>query len=802
MDYALGTGLVELRVHGVRGTTPESLLKVGVDRLSGDDLAGFYRQNAEEPSGHGEPIVEAYSWGGLTSKSWTRTLWVLLAPFAFVNVAGWMLPKDPGPLAKRRWAHRLSTSTVRLAGLYLTLMAVHWIGRIAMDFGAFQCGGVEACRSNFGFLRFLGWSYFTAPGRRIALGATVPTLLAVGLWLLSRVSRGRYETVDSFTDPGRYPTVPDEEEDSFADNTIWRRAVSMRDFAELHLAASLALVGWTIAGSLAWVHDRTGNAALAGRGGFAQLALEVVRWGSITVLVLTGIAVAGRSMVPPRDEISKAAQWRKLVRPLLTASIVFLLASIVVVSMWPAANPAELARAGIGLGTVPSTSFWPTYIVFAIVIIFVFGLAVHPSRGKSTWGGGTRADTLIREALSGWGALGALLLSYVIASVSLSGLAAGSARLLGGRPMIDYPRTYDAYAVGIVLLLFGLVAAGAVRWRSRTQSYGLSGLHAAMPPEESGRRVPKLAEAPDERVRWLKALRRRRVMRLFVGDAERITAVGLVIAFAFITLDFALDLRGGSSPTGLLLDAAPSWFESASTWTMAIGVPALALYVVGRSFSSRTARKTVGILWDVTTLWPRWYHPMAPPSYAGRAVPELRARLHVLARSGHRVVVSAHSQGSVLAVVALDGLRQEACIEQLGLVTHGSPVGRFYLKYFPAHMAPSIERIDAALNQAERTRWVNLYRLTDPIGGAIGGEVDAIRGAPLSQTPPDGIPWRDLTNPLEDPAVSEAIESEHFPRRGDPEPLGHSDYYASKQYADAVTEVARGIDDSAAPRSG
>ena len=39
------------------------------------------------------------------------------------------------------------------------------------------------------------------------------------------------------------------------------------------------------------------------------------------------------------------------------------------------------------------------------------------------------------------------------------------------------------------------------------------------------------------------------------------------------------------------------------------------------------SRRHIGVVWDVGTFWPRAYHPLAPPSYTERAVPELQRRL-------------------------------------------------------------------------------------------------------------------------------------------------------------------------------
>src|SRR6188768_2102546 len=105
------SGDVEIRIHGVSGTPPEELLdRAGAERVSGDRVAGFYRPSAtgqrrdiprDEPPGsaaaRNAPWLEGYSWGGWTSGARSRALWLVLAPFALVNVAPRMLPPDPIP---------------------------------------------------------------------------------------------------------------------------------------------------------------------------------------------------------------------------------------------------------------------------------------------------------------------------------------------------------------------------------------------------------------------------------------------------------------------------------------------------------------------------------------------------------------------------------------------------------------------------------------------------------------------------------------------------------------------------------
>jgi hypothetical protein len=92
--------VIEFRIHGVSGTSLESLLDVPlVERVAGDGDACFWRAapTLVAPS----PVPEGYSWSGLTSRTRWRAAWVLLAPFAITNAAAAMHVPDGGPLVKR-----------------------------------------------------------------------------------------------------------------------------------------------------------------------------------------------------------------------------------------------------------------------------------------------------------------------------------------------------------------------------------------------------------------------------------------------------------------------------------------------------------------------------------------------------------------------------------------------------------------------------------------------------------------------------------------------------------------------------
>ena len=75
----------------------------------------------------------------------------------------------------------------------------------------------------------------------------------------------------------------------------------------------------------------------------------------------------------------------------------------------------------------------------------------------------------------------------------------------------------------------------------------------------------------------------------------------------------------------------------------------------------------VGVIWDLTTFWPRAAHPLAPPCYAERVIPELQIRSRwVLDRHGrrctsaNRLILSGHSQGSLIVLATVSRLDQDA----------------------------------------------------------------------------------------------------------------------------------------------
>ena len=237
---------VELRVHGVHGTSPAAMLGVAdgdVGQVAGDGLTGIYRTKDgslpyRELTDTGVS-VEAYSWGQLTSGvqgflGWLkRALWLILLPFALVNLAYWArleLGRDSG---QARWGVR----AVRLSGLLLTVFFVLTPCVLAIDLAAWQCYryGVPGCSRIPDQLDFLAsWE----PGQRIAFATLVPLATVVVLWFLSKTSMSRYESVtDALDEPPVLSTTH-----ILLHPRLWNGTARTQRLQRYHLTAGIATI--------------------------------------------------------------------------------------------------------------------------------------------------------------------------------------------------------------------------------------------------------------------------------------------------------------------------------------------------------------------------------------------------------------------------------------------------------------------------------------------------------------------------------------------------------------------------------
>lgn len=225
---------VELRVHGVSGTSPEALLGVEkVTQVAGDELVRFVHPadggelTGNDPADKGQ--LEGMSWGKLTSGSVIQATWLLLLPFAFVNLAYWARTWD----GESRWTSAYRW-LVRVVGLALTAMLVFAVSVLSTNQLAWQC----AIRDREDCFKLNGWLDATrswTTGATLAAGATVPVLLMFFLWFLSHRATLKYEAY-----PSEVPIGTGDRDPDLFSRRLWRGELLVTRLRSLHLTVGIA----------------------------------------------------------------------------------------------------------------------------------------------------------------------------------------------------------------------------------------------------------------------------------------------------------------------------------------------------------------------------------------------------------------------------------------------------------------------------------------------------------------------------------------------------------------------------------
>jgi hypothetical protein len=235
--YRGGVGVVELRVHGIGGTTAASVLDDPHPRqISGDNRAGFFRQSESKDTTPG--AVEAYSWGTTNSRFGARVIWLLLLPFALSNLAGFSVVSR----TRSRWG-AVSGGLVRCLCLTQTLWAVVFLGGITMDQVGYQCGGLPICRNRRWFFAPLRYGVMSGhPLRRVVIMALIPVavLVAVSVGILR--SQQNYEAYG--------PRRCVDEHGTDGEENPWDRPAEARTLLRIHLGAGLAAIALIVSDSI------------------------------------------------------------------------------------------------------------------------------------------------------------------------------------------------------------------------------------------------------------------------------------------------------------------------------------------------------------------------------------------------------------------------------------------------------------------------------------------------------------------------------------------------------------------------
>ncbi|MER6412282.1 hypothetical protein [Streptomyces humidus] len=772
------------------------------------------------------PVPEAYVWSDLTSGNGTRALWLLLLPFMVVNLAHWMRPAARERVrAVRLYGLLVRLAALSLTVLLvaaacevaLDLTAWQCAGTPACASRHSWLGFLSPTASNDGW-----WS---RPGRRLALAALVPTALVGLLWYLSHRTWRAYESqepLDHVSEPEDGPGHT-----ALSRPGFWygRRLVARLRAA--HTAAGLLTVAAAVgAAAVRQDRAAGGPALLDGLGRLLEASLIAGALATVWVvcrrgrsehrldrrldahlvhrmpsaaLVLLALTLVYAGWERPGWHSDGRLPGDAAFGALALAQGALVVALAVVARLLhrcpqerataarrgpatapgtPAAGADAPEGTGVGLrGVSLSRDPGPLAVVLreAAAPREAGPAAAGPpegarpadpeppgddAAGRNVAGPeGSAVAWLERCALHGLGGPAVAMLACALGGVMSGGVAQrvsdwldGTGTGLDGPPVV---LTWQASVIPVLLVVL-LVLCGLLG----RQTWLLTRAEQAQVLQDYGlehgdpARTRRIARA-----RAMAALTDRcPLLVAVVSTATLLLGAGAVVGA----------LGTGRTPARAAESAQPFVHGAAQaaqalgSWLIGLG---FVLFVTWgrRAYKDASARRTIGILWDVGTFWPRAAHPFAPPCYAERAVPDLTWRVATWTRAtGGRLVISGHSQGSVLAAAAAWQLKPSDR-KRVALLTYGSPIERLYGRWFPAHFGPAAL---AALHE-DIACWRNLHRLTDPIGGPV--RLSGEHRGPQVDRPPLADPLaygRDAGHPLPAPV------------------LGHSDYQADPAFAE------------------
>lgn len=809
--------LVELRIHGVSGTPKTAMLEYAdTIMVAGDDTAGFHRRRSWHAYGPAEAggrvgrvrrHLEAYSWGGLTSGRASRAAWLVLLPFALVNVASWAIPAAAGapgdadrPSSAAPWRggrRRALLASIRLLALSMTVGFIVAIAGVGMDLVGWQCGGSQACSAGRrNWLRgWMPWLGERAPAVRIVFGALLPLATLAVLWALGRRSYQRYEAANPVLPADTGPYIAGQQT-PFALRGLWQQKVSISRLRALHVAAPVATVAALIAYAGVQRSDGVSVDLVA-----LVIALLLVLASFVAVL-LPKLTDLGRELDShlSAGHFTAGSRVPDLIRNASFAALLF-----------------AVVAAVIGAEEVPSRATLPGYgaALWGIALV-QFGalLLITVLTGLARTGQPQNPKPFLR----GWSTPVFAAVGLAVGTLFTNGLLFKAADLLATPPgqttagTVSYVFTlhalylWTAWIVGIGAILAAVGTAGFLLFIAGRRLLGLqltpNRAQAYPGLDASVRSDYLLPTGADARVR---EVTRARYDAELVERAPTALAVTALAGALVGVLATVLTLAGGRPSEQFLARQlfAARWLRSLGLdqlsatngavvgfGNVVIGLLMLALVGIGiRAYRSDTLRRSVGTLWDLGTFWPRSAHPLAPPCYCERTVPQLSTRLSGLIAQGQPVLLSAHSQGTIIAAAALFQCDAET-VDHVALLTHGSPLRRLYARAFPAYFCDgTFEMLRSRLTQGDSVRWRNCWRKTDYLGRWIFTEPPVTDARYVSAATVDIL----VEDPPAHPRPHEPMphDSLHAPS-GDvdaPPPLRHSDYYRSHEYDACVINL-------------
>jgi hypothetical protein len=757
-------GFTELRCHGVSGPLPGTVLQFPeqmVIEVQGNAYSGFWRRwrlgGPGQDSSHDH--LEAFCWGGLTSRAATQALWLALLPFSLVNLAHWMVL----PYRKRPGVAAFTVIVLRVLALSFTLMLLLSGAEVCLDVGAWQCAARLSCRVRvlpLGLARLEGGD----PGRHLATGAAALALvLALLFWLAGKAQDrplprdGHRPGLRSRLGPVRPPKPavplygtseigPVGIKPVLGHRDFWADDRSSQWLRGLHTMAWCASLGAILSGILVESPHLGSPAALTGR---VLLALNLAALaGVLFALVLP--TRFGRGGTPAPGLV-----WLRL---LVLAAGAALVASIV--ATWvllpaPAKGDGAGTRLPLLQGVIGRLAV--VQLIMLVLLAFCCGwLAAGARRARRAGAPAARAFAPgFRPMLFGMLPFSVSFLGWQLAMTASAGFGLLAARYFGvavvklvpaksGPLQFLVPPIYQWTEAAALAALVGVSAVTL-----------LVAVYIGLGP---GRRIASDALKPKKSSYLAEVIRRAHAVARTTAFAQRIEWVtGILTVPALTTLALAAwaAYRWQAASNSQPWFPAKGWISHwpvAGAWITATGT-GLLIALVYSAFRNQNVRRLIGILWDVSTFWPRANHPLTPACTAERSVPQLADRIRQLTRRpGDAVVLSGHSQGAILSAAAVLRLIHGTApasvhLQRLALLTYGNPLRRLYARCFPAYFPQAVLE---AVDQAVDGRWLNLWCRTDMIGSSLGD-----RPAP-SAAPANSLEVVPAWRPASEPGLGQA----------------------------------------------
>jgi hypothetical protein len=594
-------------------------------------------------------------------------------------------------------------------------------------------------------------------------------LIVVLLWWISVKTASRYEARTSVARPELNEGWP------LTQPGFWRGEALVGRQRALHAAAALA--------SVALIAVLPASHPAAARWVAIILAAAVLAAAVVSVT----LPLADRHTVTLANGGRPEGRADRWCLGVLAAALAALVASAVVCGLTD-------SQPGRQPGVLPGlTGFLAGLLIVQAVLLIALAVAVAALARRA------RDADVGRTALpylGGQFAVPVMALGFSVGGLLTAVINVGVARLLGTAgpsgfqfqpappDALAVPWAVYAFAVAPIGLLCGAVAAAIVlfgRYVRRHRQFGaqtgdgrspVADAYAASTAGPVGSNGDDPAYAGNRR-----AIARAWAAGLIIDDADiAITLAAGGILVLVLATEIAAAVYAGTTGHPALLSGI--WHGAASVVAL-VAITAIGWLVtlLRQAYSDPAKRKTIGALWDVGTFWPRAVHPLAPPCYAERAVPEVVDRIRLLTgyetnapddianlhhqaelpglESTHGLTVPAcpllltgYSQGSIIAAAVIAQLPPES-LPGIALLSLACPARRPYGRAFPAYFGPRplaelASLLDAASGQPAG-RWKNLRRRSDYFGSFVFSEPEP--------SPDDATLRAQVDQPCLDPPV-------------------------------------------------